>query len=508
MTVIAFAHAPDSWPLPFKEGLQETEYGPLFLTAENIQKTVDIFTKRGRSIPGDYEHDSSREKRDNPAPSQYAAPFHSRLEARKTLDGLQLFTANTKWTKQGAQMVGTGEVLYCSPELRDTTKLRWDADRKAMIVDGGLDIKTIALTNDPAIYNLEPIRADLRFSIADVKASKLRFAMPFPPKKDSDSEKDPTEQKPDDGPKPSAFAAPEKGDDKGKPEDDDQKPEDSAPDPDGAPAPTGDPEQDETESQESDRLEMIADIIENIVSADRLDIPEDVKRQVAIIGGMVAEGLVDQSKEVQTLAAPAAPISQPAIVQPGQMPPQAATPPQGGTMSVPASNPLTSGVAEPATDGAPVDATKKKAAPDAEPNAKIMSILAQHFGDKLSPEALETQLMRFSILKKNSVKIRDAAAESESVASEALYREAVSKGQLSPYDAENKNLFLRMSISAKKEFVKSSPSYFEASVQESELDGTDISTPLPSHRGGKTPKTFSISAKPVERNFHVKPEKR
>lgn len=383
--VIKKTDPPRDIDLYWHVGLNNTEHGPIELTAENIKATVDLFNERGRSISGDVNHASKMTK----------GPCFVPVHVGKIYDvGGRLRASSLQWTEKGAELVGSGDLLYTSIALRESTKIDWDDVAQVWKVDGPLDIESLALTNDPAYYGAKPMRSDIAFS-AGHKPLQWTFAMPPPPP-------------PAKGKQPQAPpAAPPQ---EGAPVPPHAQTAEGAP-PAPPPAPGGQPGAhpaavpEDTEGRENGTQAAMTDILDALLS--RADLPEDAQKHLANLKGMVVElsNINKTEAQAQTAIAPAA---------------------------------------------APVAAVP--AAPEGEAE-KAYAIIQKHFG-VVTPEVLEAKILSGKRAKSKLSTVKKDAVVTEGNEKKTLLQLCIERQVYSPHDSEGHADFLNMSIGACRAFAQ------------------------------------------------------
>lgn len=112
-------------------------------TRAHARQAVAWFNRLGRRLAIDYEHQSLPGFNERPDRRSPAAGWIGKLEARD--DGL--YAADVEYTELARSMLERGEYGYFSPVIY------WSDDRQTAVKGLG----PVALTNDPAIRNAEPL---------------------------------------------------------------------------------------------------------------------------------------------------------------------------------------------------------------------------------------------------------------------------------------------------------------------------------------------------------------
>lgn len=146
--------------------------GDFVFTRRHAESALRWFTRIGRTLAIDYEHqsfDRLNARRDGLNP---AAGWIGGLEIRP--DGL--WAVNVTWTDRARQLLASGEYRYFSPVIYWT-----DTDQTDL---AGLG--PVALTNDPAMHGVQPLAAKCAGE-ANMGAAAVATDAP-PPDADADSD--------------------------------------------------------------------------------------------------------------------------------------------------------------------------------------------------------------------------------------------------------------------------------------------------------------------------------
>jgi phage I-like protein len=147
--------APDEFQVLPEGKIEINGDEPIYLDEEGAQKIISFFKQRGLDMVIDYEHQTLT---DEQAP---AAGWIKQI-AWKGKEGLWVLV---EWTKKAKEYLTNREYRYFSPVLLA------DSERKIF------KLINVALTNTPAINNLEPIVAKLNFeqiNKEDLSMKKLK----------------------------------------------------------------------------------------------------------------------------------------------------------------------------------------------------------------------------------------------------------------------------------------------------------------------------------------------
>lgn len=124
----------------FPMGLVETAYGPFIFDDKSAVMVMEEYASQGNELFIDYDHKSLED--DGPVDGGKAAGWFA-LEVRA--DGL--WAINVRWTPAASAALSAGEWRYFSPAFY------CDEDRRICC------LINIALTNNPATKNMEPLVA-------------------------------------------------------------------------------------------------------------------------------------------------------------------------------------------------------------------------------------------------------------------------------------------------------------------------------------------------------------
>jgi phage I-like protein len=152
----------------FKKGLNPSTKGTFLFDDVSAELVMQKYAERGVPMMMDYEHQSRHEP-------PIEAPASAKQAVPQVRDG-ELWLTDILWTDRARQYLEAGEYRLFSPafgydELDDGTM------RVTMLIN-------VALTNDPALHNIEPLVAaasakeddmdELAKALADLKASNER----------------------------------------------------------------------------------------------------------------------------------------------------------------------------------------------------------------------------------------------------------------------------------------------------------------------------------------------
>jgi hypothetical protein len=428
MTTILEKKAPPSEFLLLEEGPMQTEYGQIVVSRALLKNAIHHHNKRGRKIGSDYEHRSNESRRNKSTKTEadFASPAFFNLALRKTRSGQhQLWAVDAEWTKTGADLVGSGAIRWFSPEFRENTDFK-----------NVLDIKKIALTNDPATWNPNPM---LTLSIGnDVHATAIpKLWSPMFKKKDDAQEEgedkgtedkgdpeqtpdDDAQDAPDDGPPPSAPKEPETS-----------EPNEAAPDEPQDPA--------DVEAQESDNLDSLMDVLIALGEAVAPDVapgvPDSVRLLVRSANGIVADMALAQKKEETSFEQPQDPQDQPMPVD---------------------------GIGQKQTEDPNPAAPPQKDSEDdmTEEDKKKLALLSQHF-EGLDADSIASKLLMLSVSADAAKGATKALAATEETQKKNLLELSIRKGQISPHDKRTHERFLTLSIGAARSYCNEAPSIFD-----------------------------------------------
>lgn len=136
--------APDEitiWPPGWVE---TTKYEPFLVDAAAADSIISAFSRLGRDLPIDYEHQTLGGEWAAPDGKAPAAGWVKALR----WDAERGLIARVEWTTRGREFVEAGEYRYFSP----TFTVREKDARVA-------SLSSVALTNDPATLNIKPLVA-------------------------------------------------------------------------------------------------------------------------------------------------------------------------------------------------------------------------------------------------------------------------------------------------------------------------------------------------------------
>jgi len=122
-------------------GEVESTKGTFLFDKASAESVMARFNERGIDMGGDYEHASTQDK---PPPEGAPSPLWCKLAVRE--DGL--WAVDVKWTPRALDYLKNGEIRYFSPAFfanRETKRIS--------------RLHNIALTNDPATLDAEPLVA-------------------------------------------------------------------------------------------------------------------------------------------------------------------------------------------------------------------------------------------------------------------------------------------------------------------------------------------------------------
>jgi len=146
----------------FKAGVNPSYTGPIVFDAEAAEAVMSEFTARGIRLHFDYAHARPHALDvEDPDPQHQKAAGWFDLEVRETDDGPELWAVNIEWTPAAYKAIEDKEWGYFSP---------WCM---AEVETGRVvELRNIALTNDPAMLGIEPL-------VADRRSVKLQASLSF-----------------------------------------------------------------------------------------------------------------------------------------------------------------------------------------------------------------------------------------------------------------------------------------------------------------------------------------
>jgi hypothetical protein len=495
MTNIVQRRPPPTEFLVFEEGIVPTEYGPLPVTKLGLQSAFDNWQKRGHKLGSDIEH-LSDESRRNPKSKTLLdefSPVWMNLSLRTSDTGkTQLWATDCEWDKDTAEIVARGGLRFFSPDLRPNTDFSTN-----------IDIKKIALTNDPAIHARDgqgPTIFPSQFSIEHAPNVRVWKEIPMAARKkkaqaiddsadallklsQSDLTDDAKAQVTEvaenllllsqDGPPPPPADTPSDGASKQPPTapptgatgTDNVAPQTTPP----APAKQmseGDIKNalqgPDPESLENENLKALMDVMKNISNAVVLqDAVNAAQAGNAIVATMIAAQLKEQnSMTAQVSAAGANPLT---TKTDGAL----SAPPPDATKTQPTN-----------ADGKPVTDTQKPAAPaattpaaapaapPADESAKKLSILESEFPGKTAAQiaGILLSLKQTVLDAQTAVKIAtESAEETESKRKLSIVKAGIAAGKLAASDSVTQEKLLSLPCESIEAFFESRPSLFTAS---------------------------------------------
>jgi phage I-like protein len=130
----------------FHYGVNQSEKGDFLFDEASAESVMEAYAKRGRPLMMDYEHQTAT----NPPQIAIASATEFTPEIRQDADGHpELWATQVKWTKRAREYLENGEYRLYSPLFLT------DKSSPPRI----LELRNVALTNLPALEDLEPLVA-------------------------------------------------------------------------------------------------------------------------------------------------------------------------------------------------------------------------------------------------------------------------------------------------------------------------------------------------------------
>jgi phage I-like protein len=133
----------------FPAGTFSTTKGDFVFSERSAESVMSWYTRRGLRLMGDYEHQTDEPAVGRPPVIAPASITRMTPVVRMNAEGKpELWVTEVKWTDLARSMLERGEYAYFSPTFG------WDRETHEVLA-----LLRIALTNDPAINELEPLVA-------------------------------------------------------------------------------------------------------------------------------------------------------------------------------------------------------------------------------------------------------------------------------------------------------------------------------------------------------------